>query len=372
MPGKKRADDDFAGAGLLAREDAAMARALNKKQKRAADAAPAAPAPAAVAPDAKKPKQKSAGAAKAAAPATAPAPAPAAAPAPSTTPTFKNKEKVLVLCTRGVSSRARHLMADLQSLLPHSKRDRKLDTKRDRAAVNELCDLHGCTSALFFEGRKRGQDLYLWLGKSPEGPSGKFLVRNVHTTAELKLTGNHLKGSRPVLSFDASFDEQPHTQLLKEVLTQTFATPRRHPRAKPFFDHVLSFSLADGHVWFRNYQAVVPLDKRRPDASSLSLVEVGPRFCLQPVRLFEGAFAGRVIYENGEYVPPNAVRALRKRERDAGYDDRVAQREARKRHAAANPLPRGALDGLFYGDDGDEDGGGGGQGGGSSGGSDEE
>jgi ribosome biogenesis protein BRX1 len=255
-------------------------------------------------------------------------------------------------------------MADLQSLLPHSKRDRKLDTKRDRAAVNELCDLHGCTSALFFEGRKRGQDLYLWLGKSPEGPSGKFLVRNVHTTAELKLTGNHLKGSRPVLSFDASFDEQPHTQLLKEVLTQTFATPRRHPRAKPFFDHVLSFSLADGHVWFRNYQVVVPLDKRRPDAASLSLVEVGPRFCLQPVRLFEGAFSGRVIYENGEYVAPNAVRALRKsRERDGGYDDRVAQREARKRHEAANPLPRGALDGLFYGDDEGDRGGQGDEGG---------
>lgn len=30
--------------------------------------------------------------------------------------------------------------------------------------------------------------------------------------AELKLSGNHLKGSRPVVTFDAAFDEQPHLQ----------------------------------------------------------------------------------------------------------------------------------------------------------------
>ncbi len=36
---------------------------------------------------------------------------------------------------------------------------------------------------------------------------------------------------------------------------QTFATPKRHHKAKPFFDHVLSFTLADGRIWVRNYQA---------------------------------------------------------------------------------------------------------------------
>lgn len=37
---------------------------------------------------------------------------------------------------------------------------------------------------------------------------------------QVKLSGNHLKGSRPVLSFDAAFDDQPHYQLVKEMLTQ--------------------------------------------------------------------------------------------------------------------------------------------------------
>ena len=35
---------------------------------------------------------------------------------------------------------------------------------------------------------------------------------------------------------------------------QVFATPKRHPKSKPFFDHVLSFSVADGRIWLRNYQ----------------------------------------------------------------------------------------------------------------------
>jgi ribosome biogenesis protein BRX1 len=35
---------------------------------------------------------------------------------------------------------------------------------------------------------------------------------------------------------------------------QIFAVPRRHHKSKPFFDHVLSFSVADGRIWFRNYQ----------------------------------------------------------------------------------------------------------------------
>ena len=76
----------------------------------------------------------------------------------------------------------------------------------------------------------------------------------VHTMAELKLSGNHLKGSRPVLSFDASFDQQPHLQLMKEMFTQSFATPRRHPKSKPFHDHVISFHLLDNRIWLRNYQ----------------------------------------------------------------------------------------------------------------------
>ena len=48
---------------------------------------------------------------------------------------------------------------------------------------------------------------------------------------------------------------------------QVFATPKRHPRSKPFFDHVLSFSVADGLIWLRNYQ--VRLQQRRAECAAL-------------------------------------------------------------------------------------------------------
>lgn len=42
----------------------------------------------------------------------------------------------------------------------------------------------------------------------------------VHTMEELKLTGNHLKGSRPILTFSTNFDKEPHWKLLKEIIMQ--------------------------------------------------------------------------------------------------------------------------------------------------------
>lgn len=71
---------------------------------------------------------------------------------------------------------------------------------------------------------------------------------------ELKLTGNCLKGSRPLLSFDATFETEPQYGLIKELLVQMFGTPKGHRKSKPFFDHIFSFTIADGKIWFRNYQ----------------------------------------------------------------------------------------------------------------------
>ena len=37
--------------------------------------------------------------------------------------------------------RYRHLLLDLAQLLPHSKKDSKLDTKSDRGVLNEVADM---------------------------------------------------------------------------------------------------------------------------------------------------------------------------------------------------------------------------------------
>ena len=87
--------------------------------------------------------------------------------------------------------------------------------------IVELAELKKCTKVLYFENRKR-KDLYMWLAATNpvQGPTCRFLVRNVHTMAELRMTGNCLRGSRPVLSFDAAFTQSAHMQVLKELFTQ--------------------------------------------------------------------------------------------------------------------------------------------------------
>jgi len=40
----------------------------------------------------------------------------------------------------------------------------------------------------------------------------------------------------------------------------------------------------------------------------MSLVEIGPRFVLQVMRIFDGSFCGSTLYKNGDFVSPNTVR----------------------------------------------------------------
>lgn len=201
----------------------------------------------------------------------------------------RNKQRVLLLSSRGVTHRMRHLMNDLGALLPHVKKgmhcsrcfsslsplscslaDSKLDSKTHLHLLPELADLHNCNNALYFEAR-RHEDLYLWAAKTPNGPSIKMHVQNVHTMDELKMTGNCLRGSRGILSFDSAFDGDEHWKLMKEVfthasvpcqqnsdqiltITQIFGVPPGARRAKPFIDHILTFSVVDNKIWFRNFQ----------------------------------------------------------------------------------------------------------------------
>ncbi|KAF1809260.1 Brix-domain-containing protein [Eremomyces bilateralis CBS 781.70] len=236
-----------------------------------------------------------------------------------------NRQKVLLLSSRGVTYRHRHLLNDLHALLPHSRRESKLDTKTKLYQLNELAELYNCNNVLFFEARK-GKDLYLWLSKPPNGPTIKMHVQNLHTMDELHFTGNCLKGSRPILSFDGAFDSAPHLQLLKEIFTHTFGVPPGARKSKPFIDHVLSFTILDGKIWIRCFQigetestdkksalaedGALPLPKsaKRGD-TNVSLVEIGPRFVLTPIVMLESSFGGPVIYENKEFVSPNQVRS---------------------------------------------------------------
>ena len=56
-------------------------------------------------------------------------------------------------------------------------------------------------------------------------------------------------------------------------------------------------------------QVVTVLDKQKPAPEHASLVEVGPRCCLNPIKIFAGSFGGPVIFDNPDFVSPNTVRS---------------------------------------------------------------
>ena len=183
-------------------------------------------------------------------------------------------------------------MEDLKTLMPHSKGESKMRRNKESLfIVNEIAEMKNCNKCLLFEGRKK-RDLYLWAANIARGPSAKFRIINVHTMAELKMTGNCLKGSRPLLSFDQSFsaEENTHFALLKELFVQIFGIPNHHPRSQPFYDHVYTFSIVDNKIWFRHYQIL--------DSEDGSLAEIGPRFVMEPIKIFDASFSGRTLWEN--------------------------------------------------------------------------
>lgn len=120
--------------------------------------------------------------------------------------------------------------------------DSKLDSKNHLSLLPELADLHNCNNTLYFEAR-RHEDLYLWAAKTPNGPSVKMHVQNVHTMDELKMTGNCLKGSRGLLSFDKGFEETEWGRLIKEMFTHVSCPGSLLSSFLPFF---LLFSGKEG------------------------------------------------------------------------------------------------------------------------------
>ncbi|KAL9604229.1 MAG: hypothetical protein Q9219_000627 [cf. Caloplaca sp. 3 TL-2023] len=265
-------------------------------------------------------------------------------------PIKKNKQRVLILSSRGITYRHRHLMNDLYALLPHSRKDAKLDTKTKLYQLNELADLYNCNNILFFEARK-GKDLYIWMSKAPNGPTVKCHLLNLHTTSELHFPGNCLRGSRPILSFDATFTSSPHLLLIKELLKHIFGVPKGARKTKPFIDHVMGFTIADGKIWIRCFEiretSASKSELRTQPAegtaskefvtaraekgdTKISLIEIGPRFVLTPIVILESSFGGPVIYENKEFVSPNQIRSELRLSKAGRYHQRSEQRIERR------------------------------------------
>lgn len=242
-----------------------------------------------------------------------------------------NRQKCLVLGGRAISSKDRHLLLDLRGLMPHAREHAKLGrTQHVGDDLIELCDLHQCNSVMYVDPHR--QDVtYLWVGQAPHGPSIKMQLTNVHTADEVRMAGNCLKYSRPLLHFDRDFELQPHLRVMKSLLHMAFNTPRYHPRSKPFVDRILSFFWLDGHVWVRNYQ-IVP-------TNPVSLMEIGPRFTLEPVSIFNGCCKGTVLWRSEQAKAPTEQRRDRKLRRLEKMQTNDVIQAKSEMHRALHPAP---------------------------------
>lgn len=151
-----------------------------------------------------------------------------------------------------------------------------------------------------------------------------------------------------MLSFDATFEQEPHLRLMRELFSTIFSIPKGHPGSKPFHDHVMSFTCVQGKVVVRHYQVLPPLhDKKREEES---LVEIGPRLTLVPIRIFDGMFGGETLFANGKYVSPNEARAAVRRQKGKSAQGGVAQKMKRRDriiNKGADQQPADELDDVF-------------------------
>ena len=219
-----------------------------------------------------------------------------------------NKTRILIVASRGVSHQERHLVNDLINLIPNSKKECKIERDIASEELNNICYMHSCKFCIYFEHRKR--ELVMWIFRSPNGPLAKFSVMNIHALNEIKLIGNCIKYSRPLLSFDKSFEDEEHMKLLKEMFIQCFNSPRGHPKTRPFYDHQICFYNINNQIFIRVYQILNEIKEKftnQDQESKMQLLEIGPRFSLRLIRIFADSLGGKTLYLNKNYIAPGIM-----------------------------------------------------------------
>ena len=87
--------------------------------------------------------------------------------------------------------------------------------------------------------------------------------------------------------------------------------------------------------------------KRDGQQESTSLVEIGPRFVLNPIRIFRGSFGGQTLFQNPDFVSPNEIRAVEKKRKGRSYELRKQSQKMRKTRQEEYVLPEDPLGSVF-------------------------
>ena len=78
------------------------------------------------------------------------------------------------------------------------------------------------------------------------------------------------------------------------------------------------------------------------------MVEIGPRFVLNPIRIFRGSFGGQTLYSNPQFVSPNELRASERRDKGMVYSNRKESQKKRKDRMEQIVVPEDPLAKVFH------------------------
>ena len=120
----------------------------------------------------------------------------------------------------------------------------------------------------------------------------------------------------------------------------------------------MSFYFTDGKIWCRTYQIADDADTKKLEAAALhkgeeltQLVEIGPRFVLTPIRIFDGSFGGQTLYRNEKYISPNTVRHNANANKHNKYVSRKKSQRKKQIRDSNNVIKPSALDSVFHATD---------------------
>jgi ribosome biogenesis protein BRX1 len=223
----------------------------------------------------------------------------------------------LLLASKGLIHEHWQVFQDFLDLIPHAKKEQSMSSfefvNLDEIAMDRHCDI-----VAIFETRHRrvNSECYFWIVQVPEGPSINFFVQDAQSVKDLKLIGNCLKGSRPILQFDPKLEDDGVYSIASNLLKKLFSVPFEDPHSKPFVDRTMTFFLRENVIVIRHYQIQWGEGEKPTE-----LAEVGPRAELLPNFVLAGAFKGHKIWKNEAFVSPYAELKAERR----------AKAEARKR-----------------------------------------
>lgn len=82
-------------------------------------------------------------------------------------------------------------------------------------------------------------------------------------------------------------------------------------------------------IWFRHYQIL--------DSEDGSLAEIGPRFVMEPIKIFDSSFSGRTLWENPNYISPAAQRSMLRKAKAGKYIRHVESKAAYEANKPTEP-----------------------------------